>query len=354
MKLKVILADQDENYVKKFLRCVENNYFDEIELAVFTTKETLENYLEKNPYDSILYTEHFVEVNKRGMCFLLRDDRETAEEDDVRALCKYQKVEHIYKSILRAHAESKSNFKSQITKKDGQTQIITFLSASGGAGKSVCAATFARLQAMSGKMVLYLSIEKIPSTEELFEADGGTSLSQVMFWVKRGKGNIPMKIESSLVQDYSGVYFWKSGQNPMELADMDTNDWKELLQQIIELKKMDYIVIDTESPISNEMADILKLSDRLVCICTEDETNQNKTKQLVKGFEVMERQFDIPFLTKCCAVINYGANMQNLPEQVGGIPVLGGVWQMPKGMVGRQMSQMIIENHQGDGLYKIV
>lgn len=354
MKLKIVLADKDECYVKKFLQCVENNYFDEIEMAVFTAEETLARYIESNNYDALLYTQDFKDTEKQGICFLLTEEKEAGQDDSIKTLCKYQKVERIYKQILHAHAESKSNFKSQSLKKDGETQIITFLSAAGGTGKSTVAATFARLQAMSGKAVLYLSIEKMPSTEEFFESDEGTTLSQVMFWVKRGKGNIPMKIGSSMLQDYSGVYFWKPGKNPMEIVDMLSSDWKELLQQIIELRKINYIIVDLESSMSNETTDIIKLSDRLVFICTEDKINKRKTEQLVKGFAVLEQQTAIPLLEKSCVLVNKSTNVQNLPTQICGIPVVGGISELPKGMTGKQMTQMIIEKRQGDGLYKIL
>ena len=256
-KIRVVIADTDKNYIEHFTGCAQINYFEQMELSTFTVQDKLEDYLQKQECDVLLYTQEFKISEYRGVRFILSEEKEPGEIDGTALLCKYQKMERIYKLLLNAYAESKESYKLHLQNQKTGTRIVTFISAAGGAGKSLCAAGFSYIQAVSGKRVLYLSTETFPTTEEFFSAEGEITLSQVFFAIKRSKGNVPMKIESALQWDRCGVSFFRPGDNPLEVLEITSQDWEELLVQLIAMNRFDVIVVDTENSLSEQMRGIM-------------------------------------------------------------------------------------------------
>lgn len=352
MKLKVAIADEDKNYIAHFINCVQINYFEQMELSTFTSQESLEDYLQGQGCDVLLYTSSFRVEDYRGVRFVLSEKREQEEIDGIETICKYQKMEYIYKRLLNAYAESKDSYKLHLFDQKTGTRIVTFISGAGGSGKSLCAAGFSYIQAMSGKRVLYLSTETLPSTQEYFTAEGGITLSQVFFAVKRSKGNIPMKIESALQLDRSGVSFFQSGENPLELLEITSQDWEELMIQLIAMKKFDVIVVDTENALMESMGSILSLSDVLVTICGIYNSDISKCQQLFRGIQIRGKQKKEDWLQKTCIIFNRDVG-RNMPSEIDRVPVAGTIAQLTLGMSGEQNLRMLAEGKQAQGLYRL-
>lgn len=74
---------------------------------------------------------------------------------------------------------------------------------------------------------MYLSLESFSNIDYFLNAEGSSNFSNVLFAVKCGKGNLQMKIESSLKQTYGGVYFFSKPMNPNEIDELDQNEWND-------------------------------------------------------------------------------------------------------------------------------
>lgn len=353
MKLKLVVADQDTCYIHHLIHCVQVNYFEKLELSAFTTQDALDHYLEAQECDALLYTPDFVMPAKyEGLCFVLASEAETSEIDGVKAICKYQKMEKIYKKILSAYAETKDSYKlNSIKEKDG-TRLVTFLSASGGVGKSLCAATYSTIQAMTGKRVLYLCTELFPSTREFFKGEGEVTLSQVFFAVKRARGNVPLKIESALQISNQGVLFFQPGENPLEMLEITSEDWKELLMQLIAMKKFDVIVIDAEQAMRPAMESIWELSDEMIAVSDGSSHDISRMHMLLEAIEINGKRKKERWLQKTFLLWNRTRG-QRLPEKVGNVSVAGSVAEGKQLPDGEQMIRMLIESKCAAGLYHL-
>lgn len=352
MKIKLVIADYDERYISKISKCIQEYYSQEIELTVFTEKESFYSYIGNSKYDALLFTKGFEpnEINKNS--FYLAENQEEMAEEKAVCIFKYQRVKKLINTIYSNLAESKTVFKPILEGDLGGTKVVTFVSASGGTGKSICSATYAKLLALTGKKVLYFSIEKISSTAEFYKGNGDTSLPEIMYWIKSGKGNIPMKIESALQQDSSGVYFFESGDNPLELYGVQSKDWRELIELVISLNKVDFIVVDTGNALSDEIKEILTVSDRLVWICHVDHADRNKIRKLIAAYSVWEQELKSDILEKSCVVINQYDGKENMQDYLG-LPVVGRVGKQPDGLSGSILMQRLIETRSAQQLYDL-
>lgn len=349
MKLKLVVADSDKEYLEHFSKCVQSNYFDDIELATFSGQDTLDEYLDREECNVLLYDRGFETKEFHGVKFQLSAEPGLDEKDGVPVICKYQKLEKIYKKALGAYAETKESYRlSALKEKDG-TKVVSFLSASGGAGKTVCAITYARLQALKNKRVLYLSSETLSTLGAYFPDQGDVNMSQIFFAVKRSKGNIPMKIQSALHVDQQGVYYFLPGDNPMEMLEITEEDWKELLIQLISMKLFDLIVIDIENPLQPAMGGILTMSDVLMTVTVGYDQEIERCRKLFKTMRVVEKQLGENWMEKMYCLINR-RNGRYQSEEVAGVRVIGEILPVEREYAGRELVDYILENNMIVGL----
>ena len=101
MKLRLVLADTDEEYLDKFVECVREYYADEIEIASFTEVIELKNYLAAEKVDMVLYSAVFQGVIMQTPSILLVEDDQMNLGEDIQVICKYRKSSDIYKRIVQ-------------------------------------------------------------------------------------------------------------------------------------------------------------------------------------------------------------------------------------------------------------
>ena len=352
MKLKLVVADHDLEYLEHFTRCIQVNYFDEIELASFSKQDKLEEYLEQNDCDVLMYSSEFETKNCQGLKFMLHAESNEGESDGVPVICKYQKMEHLYKRILGALAETKESYKlSALKEKDG-TRVVSFLSASGGAGKTVSAVTYARLQALQNKRILYLSSETLSTSEEYFDSYGEVTMSQIFFAIKRSKGNIPQKIESALRVDDHGIYYFLPGDNPLELQEITGEDWKELVIQLVAMKKFDTIVVDVENPLFSSMREILDVSDILLAVTSGQQEDVKRYQKLFHAMRILEKQTKERWMEKVFFLQNKG-DAQSQVQQIEGIRIVGRIPEVTENKYGKDLVDLVVENNLAVGLQQL-
>ncbi|MCR5586702.1 MAG: AAA family ATPase [Lachnospiraceae bacterium] len=357
MKLRIVVVDKDEGYLKRITDVFQLKYFNEIEISTFTQQEKVDSFLENNDIDAVLFSEEYSLKNYKGIKFKLITEGEQKDEGGIKTLKKFQKVENIYRHILNAYAETKDNYKFQSVSAKSGTKVVTFCSSNGGVGKTTCALVYARMMGMIGKNVLYLNTEKLPSTPEYFTIPSYdkvlNTMSQVFFSVKAGKGNIPMKIESSLNIDENGVYYFVPSENPLEIMEMKADDWKQLMIQLVSMKKFDLIVVDSDTDVNETFFEIADLSDVLVEVNDVENLNASKFASMVKGLKLVERRRKSDWLNRMVIVLNK-VDGHEIPEKIHGITVLGTVLKINGTYIAEETVRAIIENNCADALQRLV
>ena len=90
----------------------------------------------------------------------------------------------------------------------------------GGVGGSSAAAACAMRFAQKGKRALYLNLERFGSADVFFSAEGSSSLGDVIYAVKSQKGNLEIRLESSVKRDGSGVFFFSPPKLALDTAEL--------------------------------------------------------------------------------------------------------------------------------------
>ncbi len=136
MKLKVAIVDKDVNYMNRLQKNFQLKYADKINIYVFSDIEKFYQSL-KEVYVDVLLMDSSIKVEAgklpEGMALGYLCDMADAEEiDGLPAVCRFQKMDTVYKLILGIYAENSSNIKMK--KKGSLVRTTLFTSVQGGSG----------------------------------------------------------------------------------------------------------------------------------------------------------------------------------------------------------------------------
>jgi flagellar biosynthesis protein FlhG len=155
------------------------------------------------------------------------------------------------------------------------TKTITFCSGKGGVGKSVITANIASCLANYGDEVIVLdSVLDLPNQQIIFGVEPPVRLTSVL----SGK----VDAEQALFSAASNIHLLVD--SPVEYDEMyDTPaSLNEVIVNIKKLEGFDYLLIDTQSGISDQLLGICLQSDLIIVIITDEPTSLLDAYGLVK------------------------------------------------------------------------
>ena len=180
MKIKLAVLEKDQSYLQRFISVFSTKYADKFQIYSFTDEEVAYSTLNDTKIDVLVASDVFEIDIKRvprrcGFAYLV-DSLDVETVNNQRAVCKFQKVDLIYKQILSIYSENAGNV-AGLKLGDDTAQIVAFESVSGGCGGSTIAAACALHFAAQGKKTLYLNLEKFGSADSFFSAEGQFDIS---------------------------------------------------------------------------------------------------------------------------------------------------------------------------------
>ncbi len=259
MVIRAVLADSDKEYIEYFRRVVALNYASKLEVSFFSSEDNLKKYLIEKRCDILLISEYMKQASEEFACrkIILTDIKGIENKDGYRVIFKYQKMEDIYRAIIEEYAEMKEK-EGIIFHNKGNAKMVSFLSASGGAGKTtICFAVAKRLCAMK-KEVLYLPLEQFSNINYMYPGDETQTLSNLFYAAKERKNTLNLRIKSMIRRGMDGMLFLRPMDSPEELSQMTWEDWDFFLNALADVENIDYILLDHISGIFQNFREILE------------------------------------------------------------------------------------------------
>ena len=329
MIIRVALVDSREAYATRLVRAFMEDYADRLEVASFTSMEALDDYLRNTVVDVMLVGSDLASetiVGKRGATLVyLVDDKSTELMYDQRAICRYQKVDLIYKGILDACSE---RFDHLTTRKEGieGTAILTFLPSSGGAGASTMASACALASAKHGFRTFYLNLELYGQAELYFTAEGDGSLEDVLYAIEARKSNVTMRLQSAVRRTPEGVSYLASCSNALDVAELQPELVEQLVREIASSDSYDVIVLDMDYAHSALAPVAMALSTKVVFVSNGTLVSNMKFERVYKALTDLSRTGAAEGLAKVVLAYNNfrrktGMRIQDdFVEVVGSLP----------------------------------
>lgn len=328
MKIKLAILESDKNYLMRIMSTFTMKYPEKFEIYSFTDSATALEILNSERIDVLLASDVFeidaIKLPNRCAFAYLVDSAGINLLNNQKAICKFQKVDLIYKQILNVYSEKASQIVGSRGAGD-KGQVIAFCSASGGVGSSTMAAACAAHFAAKQKKVLYLNLEKFGSSDVFFSGEGVYDMSDVIYALESKKTNLPMKLESCVKQDSSGVYFYSQTKIALDMLEMTTENIIQLISELQSLDEYDYLILDVDFSVDKDTRAILRKAQAIVLVCDGSQISNVKIERAYTALMTMEQNVDAPLVNRMSLIYNK-VNSQNA-HSLGtvGLKTLGGV-----------------------------
>lgn len=328
IRIKVAILDVDSTYVERLAKAFNTNYQDKIEVYSFNDKEIALDAIDKNNINVLLACEKIeisaVEVPSKCAFAYFTEIKSVETVNGEKAICKYQKVDLIYKEILAIFSE-KSNYAVSVNGSVGdKAPIKSFISFAGGVGTSTVAVAYASRCSNQGKKVFYLNLEEFGGAGLLLAGDGNMNLSDVIYSVKGKKANLALKIESAVKQSNIGVCFIDSANLPLDVAELKDDDIITLIDTIINMHEYDELILDYSFRLNGISLEILKKSDEIILVTDGSDIANAKTVKGIDSLQIIEQQNDSKILAKSKLFYNrFSSKMGKRIDNIN-IDVVGG------------------------------
>lgn len=328
MRIRLAILEQDAVYLNRLESAFNVKYADKLEIYSFTDRDIALQSLREKKIDVFLANETFdIEETELpsncGFAYLV----ETADIETIKntvAVCKFQKAELIYRQVLGLFSEKAAAVTGVHMDGEGG-RVLAFVSAAGGTGSSVAAAACAMNFAQKGKKALYLNLEKFGSADVFFQAEGSATLGDVIYAIKSKKGNLSMKLESTVKHDASGVFFYSPTKLALDTAELSPDE----IQQIISVLKMsggyDYIILDLDFSMDKSTLKILDECNTIVFVADGSPVSNVKLERVIASLDVIEEQTDRKILMRCGILYNRFSSRTSQKAQVSGLREFGGI-----------------------------
>lgn len=343
MRIKVVILDQDENYKNRLMSNFQIKYADKLELYSFSVNEQLPENLKACKADVVLLDDGLCtsaqEIPGDQILIYLSKTKDIEELNGIPAICKFQKIETIYKQILGIYAENVSNMKLKSGNAAGR--ILLFLSAQGGSGTSSAAASYALRCADKGRKVFYLNLELFGGAELFFSGDGAMSFSDVIYALKSKKSNLAIKMECAAKTDRSGVSFFDTCKNAYDMTELQDEEIKDLLDGITQMGEYEDVVIDLSGDVDKRAVLLMKdYADRIICVNDGSRTGNGKFERLCEIISILEKRLDTDILKKMVLLYNRYSSKTSSQLTQSPVQVLGGISRY-EGVAGRELIEEI-------------
>jgi cellulose biosynthesis protein BcsQ len=350
MKIKLALLDADKAYTDRLMSALTNRYSDKLELYSFTELETALDGVESARINVFIADSAFdIDVKRLprhcGFAYFVEAATIETYRGEI-AICKYQKVDSIYKAALDIFSETVSEAIGIRADSGTDVRVIAFASPAGGVGSSSAAAACARSFALAGKKTLYLNLEQFGGAELFFTGEGQADFGDVIFALKSRKANLSLKLESCVKRDRSGVFFFAPPKTALDMAELNAEEIKRLMAELKLIGTYESVIIDANFSLGDDSMEIFKAAAELVLVSDGSELANVKITRAYRAMELTERVSGVALLPRVALFYNKFSNKTGRMIE-DGIRTLGGAPRYE-----RAETEQVIEQLVGLGIFQ--
>lgn len=241
------------------------------------------------------------------------------------AICKYQRVDVIFKQILGVYSDMAANV-ATISGENDKSSVVIFTSPCGGVGTSTVAAACAIAHANMGKRVFYLNLEQCGTTDVFFQAEGNATMSDVIYSLKSRKANLLLKLESCIKQSQEGVSYFSSTKVALDILEISYADIDTLIGNIQGMDNYDEIIVDLPFSLEIEKLKLLSKAWRIIVVNDGSQLSNYKFMRAYESVVLLEQNDDINIIRNMNMIYNKFSNknsemLSNISiKTIGGAP----------------------------------
>lgn len=279
MRIRLLIASKDHDYVEHLSRMLTEKHESVFEVTTYTTPDRLMETGRKGRFDIALLEREFITaVPDVKLCFLLCTE-DFGSLNGMRTVRKYQRISQIVSQILEGYAEI-----SDASGGTGQARVSIVWAPSGGCGKTTVSLAYAAQQVAKGKKTTYLNLEPF-SSEPVYFSDEGKSISSVF---AKLDSNVSMLLQSIRQEDSgSGIGYFHRPDNYDDIAVLTAEDVICLVNACATVAEE--VVVDLGSDWNEHVSALMERADFVFVVIDRTQTSQVKWKQFCEQHNIFEQ-----------------------------------------------------------------
>jgi len=291
MKVKLLIATEDEAYAKLLSDNISEQNVDIIDVTVCNVLDGLEEIISNRKYNVALMDTVFIEhISIAGihLPLLLWSENESVTDLPVQygRINKYQRISSIVTSILEQYAKV-SKSKPGVDSK--HTNITAVWSPAGGVGKTSVALAYALScvpvdSNSETKKVFYLNLEDFSSIPSIFN-EKGKSISSVFEMLESNEGNAEMLIQAISCCEKNITYL-NSPDNYDDLCILSGENVNDLVLNCAKLA--DELVIDLSCACNQRVRKVFELATAVLIVTDGTAVSEVKINQFISQNGIYE------------------------------------------------------------------
>lgn len=289
--MKVLLLDNNRDYGKHFMYTAQNAYGERVQVLYTEDIQTAKSLLEREKPDVVLTDSSFPWLIVRsGLKIYLQDKPGAKEKKGVPVLHKYQRFGELLGSIEALYGDYQSN-PEKYPPETKTAEVITFISAAGGTGKSTLALAYARRMASAGENVLLFSLESYSSLPMVFRCDGEKTLTHALTDVTAE--DYMERVESLIQRELKGVYYLEPVAEPLNDNTSTMEKMRYLIEALKGMELFDKIVIELGDSCLSISAKLMEMANRIMLVTSESDVAFYKTSHMLSRYMQDEQWADV-------------------------------------------------------------
>ena len=327
MKIKLAILDSDRNYLEKMGAAFGRRYSDKMEFYLFTSEFAAVEALRASQIDVFLMNKAIDfpvdRIPSDCMYAYLSDVPGIERYNDRPVICKFQRMDMLYKQILDVYAlNRKVVLGGEYAGAKGKT--ILFFGASGGMGTSSMAAACAIRFAGKKKKVVYLNLQKLSGADMYFSGEGQRGMTDLILSLQDPDPNLRLQLQSWVREDASGVCFFAQAKTPLDMMELDAECTMLLLSELKKHGDYDYIILDTDLTLSPDALEVYKAADEIVLVSDHSKEAAVKAQRALEALCMMGGN-ENPITDRICVIYNRVAHENEVDITEPKLNALGGV-----------------------------
>jgi len=304
MKLKLLVASNDRDYLEHLSSYFSNRYASSFEVTAISGQEHFEEVLKTSRFDVALLDFAFAtsaELSAVRLPLVLAEDNATPPDvTGFTFIRKYQRISSMVGDILEAFAGVIPGVSGFDT---ARGQVTAVWSPAGGVGKTSVALACAAHKVFMGKQVVYLNLENFSSTYVYFNVEG-KSISKAFEKLDIKSSNPQLLLKGIRQQDSgSGIFYFCGPDNYDDINILTQEDIETLVNACA--MEADELVIDLSSLYNANIQKVFDLANRVLLVVDPSTTSQTKLHQFINQHNAF-----VQIQSKAVLVNNRGAKVK--------------------------------------------
>lgn len=272
----LVICDSEFCYANSLSENVLKRKELNVKVYTFTSLEKVISFLQEKKIHILIVDDSYTyeERSRIGaeQIFVLMQGGVLDLGENEQAVYKYQCADQIIHQVFEAYVEKTNEDVLRHVRKT-RTRLEAIYSPIHGIGKTSFAIALGKEWAKKER-ILYLNLEEYAGFEEEISDENMLNLGDLLYYIRQSEGNLGIRLQSAM-QNIGELHYVPPIFLSVDLKEVPFEDWKTLLEQLVNLSLYDVILLDLGESV-NGLFQILEMCDRIYMPIKEDEVSGQK------------------------------------------------------------------------------